>query len=172
MFFLPARISRAKNIFVSSASLLLPLQMQAPCPLPRDAVTRLTPPALQAPFFLAGFLGQGRLATETGQDRFACCSEIIQDLQLLEREPFRHQHNAQRGQENDQHWKANCRKGMRDGHTSSDTENLHASIENDLAPPYKQQWIISLDEALLSLQVYQLLQYSIRLDRTPLCEHG
>lgn len=77
--------------------------------LPRNPVALFAPPPLQPPVIHLGLFGHLWLPAEAGENDLIGGGEVVQDLELLEREPARDHQDAQRDQQDDDDRESNGR---------------------------------------------------------------
>lgn len=144
--------------------------MNAARPLPRDSALPHAPLALQAItlFLSPPLLGQHRLSAQTLEHDFVIGREVVQDLQLPQREPARHEQDPQGHEEQDEHGEGDGREGVRDGDARGDAGHLDGYEEGDLAPRDGEQGLVALDEPQLGVEEQEFLEDAVGLDGSPL----
>lgn len=85
-------------------------------------------------------------------------------------EPFRHEERAKRDECGDEYREADCGDGLGYSDCTCDGESLDADEEPDLLASDGVEWVIALDEAALGVEIPELCEDAVGLDRAPLCE--
>lgn len=112
-------------------------------------------------------LRQLRLSTQTRHNNLVGSSKVIQNLQLMQRKPPRHENDAQRNQQDDKNRKAHGRQRVGDGDAGGYAGELEAGVEANLSAAYGEEWLIALDEAFLALQEDGFMQDAVGRDGAP-----
>ena len=92
-------------------------------------------------FLITTLLQPRRRATKANKHRRIIRSEMIQNTQLVFREPAWHEERTQRYQRDDQNREADSRNGLRYSNRACDAEGLYTDEEPDFRARDGVQWV-------------------------------
>jgi hypothetical protein len=109
-----------------------------------------------------------RCTTEAHKHRRIVRRECVHRCELVLREPLRHEECSKRDEGDDEDREADGCNRLRDCNSTGNTEGLQSDIQPDLTARNGVEWVLRVDEALFGVQIPELRENAVTLDRTPL----
>jgi hypothetical protein len=109
-----------------------------------------------------------RCTTKAHQHRRVIRRKCVHRGELVLREPLGHKKRSKGNEGNDEDRETDGCNSLRDGDGTGNTEDLQSDVQPDLAAWDGVEWVLRVEEALFGVQIPELGENAVTLDRAPL----